>query len=144
MSKGPIALEGTEVSVHSEHYTTILGEGLIPAGNKAIRERWTLQHDNAPIHIAAYTCLRLGDNDVQVLDWPARSPDLNIIKRVWEMVVRSVYKNGKRYKSKKQLRDAVFNAFMTLSLDYIRSIFKFRSVFRVLLYYSYYYFPLFV
>lgn len=121
--KGPIGLEGAEGSMDAKYYTNILEEGLISAANDAMGELWSLQQDNAPIHTAEHTRSWLEDNDVHVLDWPARSPDLNIIENVWGMVVRTVYKDGKRYENKEQLGEAVFDAFMNLSLDYIRNLY---------------------
>uniref|UniRef100_A0A8R1EQV2 Transposable element Tc3 transposase-like DNA-binding HTH domain-containing protein n=1 Tax=Caenorhabditis japonica TaxID=281687 RepID=A0A8R1EQV2_CAEJA len=44
---------------------------------------------------------------IKVLDWPACSPDLNLIESVWGILASSVYKTGKQYNSISELKNAV-------------------------------------
>lgn len=46
-------------------------------------ENRIFMHDNAPIHIAYDVQNWLCDNDINTMDWPPYSPDLNPIKHTW-------------------------------------------------------------
>ena len=42
--------------------------------------------DNAPPHTARGTAAFLDQQDVEVMDWPARGPDMNPIEHVWDQM----------------------------------------------------------
>uniref|UniRef100_A0A673YR65 Tc1-like transposase DDE domain-containing protein n=1 Tax=Salmo trutta TaxID=8032 RepID=A0A673YR65_SALTR len=48
----------------------------------------TLQHDNATSHTARSVRDFLQDRNVSVLPWPAKSPDLNPIEHIWDLLDR--------------------------------------------------------
>lgn len=122
-NKRAIGLEGVVGTMDAEYCTTILCEGLLRAANGAMGELWILQQNNAPIYTSEHARCWLKKDNFHVLNWPAHLPDLDIIKIVWGYVAMDIYKNGRRYESKEQLRDAVFDSFMNISVDIIKSLY---------------------
>ncbi|KAG3001110.1 hypothetical protein PC128_g16898 [Phytophthora cactorum] len=37
------------------------------------------------------------EQEINLLDWPARSLDLNPIENLWALLARKVYPNGRQY-----------------------------------------------
>ena len=62
---------------------------------------YRLIQDSAPIHKGNLTFTWLGENNIGVIDWPARSPNLNPMEIMWP-----VYSNGKQYSTIKELESA--------------------------------------
>lgn len=85
--------------------------------------RWVYQHDNAPIHTARVVKSWISSQNVEVLDWPPYSPDLNIIENVWGWLTREVYAGGKQYENKDQLIEGIKAAWDKISLNYLKSLY---------------------
>ena len=49
----------------------------------------------------------LNESQVRVMYWPARSPDLNPIERLWGILAIEVYRNGRQFNSVSELMDCL-------------------------------------
>lgn len=87
-----------------------------------IGENFLLMHDNARPHIAQITRQYLNDVDVQVLDWPSRSPDLNPIEHMWDTLGRRVRQNYGEFQTLDALAQALTNEWQQIPEDAVAAL----------------------
>ena len=75
-----------------------------------IRYRVFIQQDSAAIHTSSMSTDFIAEQGVNVMDYPYRSPDSNLIESVWAIMSREVYRNGKQYDSVSALTSAVIKS----------------------------------
>ncbi len=92
--------------MNAEHYCSVLEQAFLPLLDEH-PENTLYQQDNAHTHIANYTKQWLSDNDVNVIDWPARSSELNQIENAWGELARAVYANGRQYDYIDDLKESI-------------------------------------
>ena len=58
--------------------------------------------------------------DIEALDWPAKSPDLNPIENIWSILKSSVYRRNP--KTTDELRDYIFEEWKTLDNEMVGEV----------------------
>lgn len=82
--------------------------------------QWWFQQDNWTVHTAATTRVWFEREGMDVIDWPAWSPDLNPIEELWHDLKQRVY--GRHPKSMEQLEQFIKEEWDNTSLDFITHI----------------------
>ena len=80
------------------------------------------QQDNARIHTSHSSRAWLEENAINVLDWPACSPDLNPIENLWGIISRKVYAEGKHFGSIPDLEFAIIQAWNEIHESTLRTL----------------------
>ncbi|KAI3369224.1 hypothetical protein L3Q82_007497 [Scortum barcoo] len=66
-----------------------------------------LMQDNARPHVAGVCQQFLQDEGIDAMDWPARSPDLNPIEHIWDIMSRSIHQRHVAPQTVQELADAL-------------------------------------
>lgn len=103
--KTPIATISTRMN--SESYVELLDSVLIPFTEDIMDNNFIFQQDNAAIHVSKKSMAWFSDRNIQVMNWPARSPDLNPIENLWGILARRVYSGGRQFGTVRELQTCV-------------------------------------
>jgi transposase len=109
-ASGAIVLVRIYGKLNSARYCEMLENGLFNESQEVLPQNFIFMQDNAPVHVSQETKSMLAEKNIEVLEWPPYSPDLNPIENVWGIISREVYKDQKSYRSEDELWEAVGKA----------------------------------
>jgi len=93
----------------SEDYKRLFKTFIVPSIQLNIGNPANLAQDNCPIHISRSVRQCYETSDINIIDWPSRSPDINIVENIWKMLSDIVY-DGNQPRNIKELRQKVHAA----------------------------------
>lgn len=100
---GILPINVIDYKMNGKMYEYILGEHLLPNAPLVTSEKRIFQQGNTSIHVTQSTKAWFEDNDVQVTEWPSKSPDMNPVENLWAILMQSIYKDFRQYQTKREL-----------------------------------------
>jgi transposase len=121
-SKGKPKVVFTSSKMKSKDYIEVIKDKILIDGRRFLGDDLIFQQDNASIHKSKETMLWFEANNVNIMDWPSLSPDLNPVEHVWSWLVRRVYENGKQYGCVNELKHAIEEAWEECPQEYLNKL----------------------
>ena len=90
----------------------------------AIGDTFMLMQDNARAHTARVSTTFLDDEGINVMNLPARSPDLNPIEHDWDMLSRRIGQRHHPPESVQSLTDAIVQEWQAIPHNDFRRIIR--------------------
>ena len=108
----------------AKQYCEILEDGLVESFETLEMEEGEryFQQDNDPKHTSKKAKKWFEDNDIQVISWPAQSPDLNPIEHLWEHLKRRLRQYETSPKGVHELWDRVSEDWNSISPDVCQNL----------------------
>lgn len=105
-------------------YRQILSEDLLETIDdyNLDKSEVVFQHDNDPKHKASIVQTWLVENEINILDWPAQSPDLNPIEHLWDEADRRLRQYQVKISSKEALWESLQQVWGEIEVETCRKL----------------------
>lgn len=119
-ASGKSALAVLDGTLNAVKYVDILENYLLPFAYCVHGESFTFMQDNAAVHTARYVQDWFEHTKIDLLQWPAKSPDLNPIENIWGALSRMVYAQGRQYNTVEALKQAIIEGWDNISAQCVQ------------------------
>jgi len=112
MPNGLLSYKIIEGKFDSKDYLALLKTSVVPISKLNYGMDYFFQEDNCSVHKAKIIQNFMNTSKINILKWPAKSPDLNIVEDIWKMLSNDIY-DGVQFKKisdlKEKINDIIFH-----------------------------------
>jgi transposase len=102
-------------------YTRLLSENLHDSAEiMGLDNNFIFQQDNAGCHVSKYTMEFFKENEIDLLEWPAQSPDLNPIENIWSFMKKKLL--SQVFKNKSELINKLNEIWNNLPRELVKTL----------------------
>ncbi|CAH2092976.1 unnamed protein product [Euphydryas editha] len=109
--------------INSKRYIEVINEQITSHATRIAGNNFIFQQDNASVHRAQVVKDYFAEKNIQILEWPAYSPDLNIIENCWGDLSRAVYRGSRQFITVEDLKKAIINEWQNMNQDIIKNLY---------------------
>ena len=120
--RGQTNISFPEGQMNATDYQDLLDIHLLPFAEAIEGPFWIFQQDAASNHVANSTWEWFLQNGVNLMEWPANSPDLNPMENLWDISCRTVYADGKQYNNIGELRKSIISAWENVNVSVLQNL----------------------
>lgn len=119
---GLLEIQFVSCKMKSTDYVSTLDMSLMPFLTQNPTKKFIFQQDNAAIHNSAYTKNWFLSKNIEVMNWPACSPDMNPMENVWGILSRRVYAENRQFDDISSLKTAILEEWEKIDENIINNL----------------------
>ena len=108
----------------TEAYTWTMEHPLLPFLRRIRAKDYVFMQINSSVHTSEGTLDFFERHKIELLPWPALSPDFNPIENIWGCLTQQVYCGGRQFKTKAERKVAILEAWASIPLSLIQSLYR--------------------
>ncbi len=106
--------------MNAQMYIRILSGHMIPSAKRLFNGDFILQQDNDSKHTAIIVKEYLKRKNIEVLDWPSQSPDINPLENLWFTLKKLLKEEG--IKKKSEIDEGLKKCWQMITPEYCNSL----------------------
>ncbi|CAK9833200.1 Transposable element Tc3 transposase [Anthophora retusa] len=121
--KGKTEIMFVQGTMNSVRYLQIIRNQIYTYAERIAVTPYIFQQDNAAVHTAKIVKEYFLKENISILQWPACSPDLNIIENCWAMLSQAVYAEGRQFSNLNELKTCIMIEWENLDQTKIKTLY---------------------